>query len=223
MSTQLEALSPTLSPEHRVTLLGATITEIQEPLLPEEEPAIKKAVPKRIREYTASRTLARRAMSTLHQPTGPVLRSERRAPLWPNGLTGSLTHTDDHCACAMGLTDDIRSVGIDMEVIGRAAPNLWDRLFTPSELTVLAKSTTSDRDATLMFTAKEAFYKLQFPITTAWLGFTDVEVQILSQDSFKLTVRNQPENGDPLPSEILGVVSEPFAGTLLSQIWLPHA
>ena len=110
-----------------------------------------------------------------------------------------------------------------MEVIGRAAPNLWDRLFTPSELTVLANSTMSERDATLIFTAKEAFYKLQFPITTAWLGFMDVEVQILSQDRFKLTVLNQPETGDPLPSEILGVVSEPFAGTLLSQIWLPHA
>ena len=46
-------------------------------------------------------------------------------------------------------------------------------------------------EATLFFSAKESFYKCQYPLTQQWVGFQDVEVE--RTDKALLTVA--PTNG----------------------------
>ena len=45
------------------------------------------------------------------------------------------------------------------------------------------------RQATLFFSIKEAFYKYQFPITHAWVGFKDVTVHQEGPSFFRLTAQ----------------------------------
>jgi len=43
--------------------------------------------------------------------------------------------------------------------------------------------------AALIFSAKECFYKLQYPLTKQWLGFQDAAIRVnLDKKSFKVTL-----------------------------------
>ncbi len=62
-------------------------------LLPEERQFLIKAVPKRIHEFAGGRACARAALSQIGYGGVAVLRGADRAPIWPAGATGSITHT----------------------------------------------------------------------------------------------------------------------------------
>ncbi len=153
-------------------------------LLPEERPFVAKAVDKRRAQFGAGRACARSALAALGADVDEVERTavgvaERRQPDWPPGIAGAITHTSGYCAAVVGRIDALRAgrIGIDAEVIGRVTPNLYRKLFTAIELVRLAGSDDPDTLATTMFSAKEAYYKAQFPLTEAWVGFTDVEIR----------------------------------------------
>ena len=57
-------------------------------LLPGEEAAIARAVPKRRREFATARACAREALAQLGEPPVPILRGASGAPLWPAGVAG---------------------------------------------------------------------------------------------------------------------------------------
>ena len=59
-------------------------------LFPEEEAVISRAVGKRRREFRTVRHCARRALTELGLPPAAVLPGERREPVWPPGVVGSL-------------------------------------------------------------------------------------------------------------------------------------
>jgi hypothetical protein len=61
-------------------------------LFPEKEAVISRAVDKRRREFQTVRHCARRALRELGVPPAAVLPGERREPVWPPGVVGSLTH-----------------------------------------------------------------------------------------------------------------------------------
>ena len=68
---------------------------VNEGLLPEERGAVAKAVPKRVAQFTAGRVCARRALAQLgNTEPVPILMGEDRAPQWPAGYVGSISHTD---------------------------------------------------------------------------------------------------------------------------------
>jgi 4'-phosphopantetheinyl transferase EntD len=100
-------------------------------------------------------------------------------PNWPAGYVGSLTHTTGFSAAVVGLEKDLPSVGIDCEVIAAVNDEVWPSICTPAELERLERLEPSQRraHAALLFAAKEAFYKFQYPLTRAWVGFEDVVIQ----------------------------------------------
>jgi 4'-phosphopantetheinyl transferase EntD len=59
-------------------------------LFPEKEAVISRAVGKRRREFRTVRHCARRALTELGLPPAAVLPGERREPVWPPGVVGSL-------------------------------------------------------------------------------------------------------------------------------------
>ncbi|OGV84251.1 MAG: hypothetical protein A2340_16005 [Lentisphaerae bacterium RIFOXYB12_FULL_60_10] len=209
-----------IPPEAGRLLLGH-IAELQEPLFPEEAEHIRRAVDKRRREFCAGRILARQALCRLGltQPGALPVR-EDRVPEWPAGFLGSIAHTDRFCACAVARRAAIRSVGIDLETCGQVKPELWDQLFCAAEKEKLLA--VEDKQlflATLMFCAKEAFYKLQYTLTSAWLGFTDVTVVVDGQDRLMVT----PAEGTPAAKAVpfmRGSYSQPFPDTVMCQCWL---
>ncbi|MBW2215557.1 MAG: hypothetical protein JRF48_14335 [Deltaproteobacteria bacterium] len=60
-------------------------------------------------QFTAGRVCSRIALGRLGvAATTPVLRGEDRAPIWPPGFVGTITHTDTWCAAAVARTRGAR-------------------------------------------------------------------------------------------------------------------
>jgi 4'-phosphopantetheinyl transferase EntD len=145
---------------------------------PDEWEDIAAAAPARQREFTAGRLLARALGETLGLQPIPLRRAEDRSPIWPADRTGSLSHCDTLCAAAVGKRSAIQSIGVDIETIGRVEQNLWPTLFTEKEADYFSSLAPEKvaRETTLFFSAKESFYKCQYPLTQEWVGFQDVEI-----------------------------------------------
>jgi 4'-phosphopantetheinyl transferase EntD len=149
-------------------------------LHPDEAPYVARAVPKRIAQFTAGRACARAALAQLSIADVAVRVGADREPLWPPGVTGSITHTGDFCGAVVALKTRVKSLGIDAEARTAVRRELWRQIITAEEqawLDGLAPSQTADM-ASVLFSAKEALFKCQYPLTRQWLGFTDVSVTI---------------------------------------------
>jgi 4'-phosphopantetheinyl transferase EntD len=150
-------------------------------LFPAEEALIARAVAKRRREFTTARHCARQAMARLGIPPTAILRGERGAPLWPEGITGSLTHTAGYRAAALARTEDVAAVGIDAEPHAPLPDGVLDAISLPVERQWIESRMQAaphlhwDR---LLFCAKESVYKAWFPVTGRWLGFEDAAVDV---------------------------------------------
>ena len=157
----------------------APLGDLQGELDPAEWQDISTASTARQRDFIAGRRLARAISATLELPPHPLRRGEDRSPGWPSDRAGSLSHSKTLCAAAIGKRDEIRSVGIDIESVGRVEPKLWATLFTEREATYFASLEPDQvaEETTLFFSAKETFYKCQYPVTHSWVGFHDVEIQ----------------------------------------------
>ncbi len=149
-----------------------------EPALPEEEALVVRAIDKRVREVRASRHAARRALARLGLPAAAIVHDAERAPIWPAGVVGSISHTRDLCAVAVARRGRIASVGLDVERADAMSEALVQRVCTPRELAALGALGDVAVLAKLVFSAKEAFYKAQHPLTRHFLGFQDVELTL---------------------------------------------
>ncbi|WP_240700321.1 4'-phosphopantetheinyl transferase family protein [Sphingomonas gei] len=147
----------------------------------ENELHVRNASQKRRDEFAAGRSCAAAALKSLGASSLEVGREPGGAPIWPYGATGSISHTDQIAAALVASAKEVRTIGLDVEQIGAVKSDLWPSLFSGAERTKLAQ--TSDLFAqsvlaTMLFAAKEAFYKAQWPITRQWIDFLEVEVEV---------------------------------------------
>lgn len=147
-------------------------------LLPEESAATAAMIEKRRREFAAGRRAARAAMAELGLPAVAIPMGGDRAPVWPGGVTGSISHTDTHCLAAVartgrGCAGDVRTLGLDLEPDMALEPELWPEICTQAELDWLDTQPAPARGrlARAIFSAKECAFKAQYPLTGAMLGF----------------------------------------------------
>ncbi|HWU56891.1 MAG TPA: 4'-phosphopantetheinyl transferase superfamily protein [Rhizomicrobium sp.] len=144
-------------------LFGAEIEDWGQPVtLPApEEALVQKAAPKRQREFALGRACARRALEKLGHGNAVIGRGANGAPLWPEGITGSITHTRDYAAALVGAARTFSGIGVDAERVGGVTEDLWSRLFDDAERDHLMGLDAAVRPviATLFFSAKEACYK----------------------------------------------------------------
>ncbi len=149
-------------------------------LHPEEFAAVRRAVPRRQREFAAGRQAARQAMADIGWPPEAIPGAPDRSPVWPEGLTGSISHTGQACVAVVGPRGQWQSIGIDLENDLPMEPALWNTVCTPEELAFVGAQPTprQGRLVTWLFSAKEAFYKWQYPRTRRVLDFQDVQVAL---------------------------------------------
>lgn len=145
------------------------------PLLPGETPG--RAVDRRLREFAAGRAAARAAMVALGLPEVPLPMGADRAPHWPAGVVGSITHSDTACLAAVARTDSVWGIGIDLEPKGWLDPDLWDTVLRPEERMDLPREGAGFQ-ALLVFSAKEAAYKAQHPLTRTLIDFHALRVRL---------------------------------------------
>ncbi|MDX3517013.1 4'-phosphopantetheinyl transferase family protein [Streptomyces scabiei] len=150
-------------------------------LYPEEEAVVARAVAKRRREFTVVRACARRAMEKLGVPPRALVPGERGAPVWPEGLTGSMTHCEGYAAAALVRLGDLASLGIDAEPHGPLPEGVLAAIALPAEETRLARLSADDPTVhwdRLLFSAKESVYKAWFPLTGRWLDFSEADIEV---------------------------------------------
>jgi len=131
---------------------------------------------KRRKEFATGRYCAREAFLRLGVPVAPIPIGRQRQPCWPSGVSGSISHTKGLTGAMVAWQHDFSAVGLDIEQRFAVSTKLHDRILTPSEQSWIQGDAEM---ATLVFSVKEAFYKMQFPLTGLFLDFTEVEV---SQD-----------------------------------------
>ena len=101
-----------LLPNH-VAVAEGLIADWQPDLWPEETAYVANAVEKRRREFACGRHFVRSCLRALGRPDEPLPVRADRSPRWPDGLVGSITHTDTYCAAAVARADDVDSIGIE--------------------------------------------------------------------------------------------------------------
>jgi len=181
-------LSNPAEPSLRLAALfppGVCVAELTGPgvvglLFPAEAACLGRMVASRAAEFAAGRLCARRAIASLGIADFAVLAAVDRKPVWPEGVVGSITHTDGICAAVVAPRSDFLGLGLDLEAAGRVTAPLAERICVPAELAWLESLPAATRPAgrALVFAAKEAFYKAQSPLTDEWLGFEALTVEV---------------------------------------------
>lgn len=162
-----------------------------------EAQSLHRVVPRRRWEMIAGRVTAHVLMRRAGWPVQAIPQAADRAPVWPVGLLGSITHTDARCAVAIHAADAIAAFGIDMEPMTPLEPALWDIICTSTERVALAAGDWPVSDGLVvacLFAAKEAFYKAWHPVTGRFLDPHDVQVD-LAPDLASFRIRCRAEHG----------------------------
>jgi 4'-phosphopantetheinyl transferase EntD len=161
-------------------------------LAPAEEPAVAKAVASRRAEFTTARACARDALARLGAPAVAVPVGERRAPVWPDGVVGAITHCAGFRAAAVAWRSEVRTVGLDAEPHVALPDGVLRAVADAGEqdlLAALARDTPDVRWDKILFSAKESVYKAWYPLTERWLGFEDADLRPAPDGTFTATLR----------------------------------
>jgi 4'-phosphopantetheinyl transferase EntD len=94
-------------------------------------------------------------------------------------VVGSITHTQGHCAAVVAPRWRFLGLGLDSEIIADVRPALWAVICVARETAWIKSLPAAHQTAAgaLIFAAKEAFYKCQYPLVGERLGFHDLCIE----------------------------------------------
>jgi 4'-phosphopantetheinyl transferase EntD len=180
--------------------------------------ALWKASPQRIRSFVAGRLCAEEALRRLNASLDGHMRSGEAEllapagasaitaaiglgphgePLWPSmraqQLLGSITHSERWAVALVCPRDLIQGIGIDCEECMDAQAHAAARLvcFSPQEFKRFPELARDTALATVVYAAKEAFYKAIWPRVQRFVDFMEVEVMALDRDGGVLRLDSQ--------------------------------
>ncbi|NVZ70092.1 4'-phosphopantetheinyl transferase family protein [Pseudomonas costantinii] len=147
--------------------------------------SIQRSVAKRQAEFLAGRLCARAALQQLdHLECVPAI-GEDRAPVWPEHISGSITHSTGHAAAIVGHKAQWRGLGMDLENVLtlERAERLAGEILTADELQRMAAIAREQVAllVTLTFSAKESLFKALYPIVQKRFYFEHAEVLAWSE------------------------------------------
>lgn len=151
---------------------GWSIITGETAVLPQEAAGLARATDARRAEFAAGRRAAHSAMRALGLPERPVPMAIDRAPVWPPGLCGSISHAKGLALAAVAQGAQIAGIGIDIEPAEALAADLAAVILSPAEAAALPDPT--DRRAG--FAAKEALFKALYPGVGTVFGFDAVRL-----------------------------------------------
>lgn len=138
-----------------------------------------RAVEKRRLEFATVRLCARTAMARLGVPSGPILPGQGRAPVWSDGIVGSMTHCDGYRAAAVARRSSVSSIGVDAEPNDPLPDGVARSVLLPEERATVHRLAERRPDIAwdpLVFSAKESVYKAWYPLTARWLDFHECAI-----------------------------------------------
>lgn len=118
---------------------------------PEEEAEVRDVAATRRREFRAGRFHARQALVRLGAPSQAIPRLPSRAPSWPQGHVGSISHSPSLCVAVATKRGRLAGLGIDIEPLAPVPPRLAAAILAPGE--------GFEHGLLHLFAAKEAVFK----------------------------------------------------------------
>ncbi len=177
---------------------ATTLDELQQTWGVKVPAKLHKAVDKRKAEFIAGRYCARKAMlqlddvvSVSDSPSIDI--GEKREPLWPEGIIGSITHSHGYAAAVAGSKAHFRGIGIDSEhSIGeKTANNVSSQILTDEENyqhnTDIVNSAVDY--LTLVFSAKESIFKSLYPLVLQYFDFRDAVIHLSADNKNQFEFR----------------------------------
>ncbi len=178
-------------------------------LWPVEAPAMVRAIPARRAEFAAGRAAARLALVALGRPAAAIPMGPDRAPRWPGGMCGSITHHDG-LALAVASASATDSLGIDLTDDAVLPGGVGDAVAFGDERAL---------PGALVFAAKEAAYKAFYPVTREVWGFDALSIRLTPQ-GFAARL-NRPAGPRTTGDVVHGFLAR-HDGQVLAALRLPH-
>jgi len=151
------------------------------PLYPEEEAYMQRAVPRRRDEFATGRWCARQALAELRVAPGPIAVGPWRNPVWPDQVTGSISHSPNTCAAVVAPRTAWKAIGIDLldrESAATLPVEAEHLIANPHEIHSAPPALPAwAPPLVLLFSAKEAAIKALSPTLQRFVDFPELRMQ----------------------------------------------
>lgn len=169
------------------------------PLFPQEAALLsERAVEKRRREFHAGRIAARDVLEAMGISGQPIGKHTNRAPLWPQGVAGSISHSDD-IALAVAKRSDV-ALGVDLELNEPLSTDVTEVISTAAERSAFASATAPER---IIFSAKESVYKCLSLKVGRVIDFSEVAITPNDAQNRFEAIAQTDLNGHAKPGHIV--------------------
>jgi 4'-phosphopantetheinyl transferase EntD len=130
----------------------------------------------RRRDFLMGRLAAVEALRRLGAE-GSVGRSPEGAPVWPEGIAGSLTHHSGVAAAVVGRDGGgLGYAGLGIDICPRLEGDRLRAVVRQCLTETERDRWTTEDAATLAFAAKESIYKAAYPRAQRFIGFDEAEI-----------------------------------------------
>ncbi len=154
---------------------------------------LKSAVNKRKAEYLAGRYCAHSALDLISAPMSVIECDDNRCPIWPKGVFGSISHSNESAVAVISRETLFSGIGIDLEqkVALKTMNNIKSHILYHNDEQFLQQSSIDEQTVfTLIFSIKESFFKAAYPVVKKYFDFDAVRMTALdfSNKLFELEV-----------------------------------
>ena len=158
-------------------------------VLPDAEAALMVDVAERRRaHFAAGRACARAALATFGQVEAVIGRTADGAPVWPDGMVGSIAHCGQAAVAIVARAERWSTLGIDIEIDRPLPDDAASYVLDEIERTALAELPGGlARWALPAFGAKECVHKCLQPLQGLFLEFGEVRIAC-SEDADRFRV-----------------------------------
>ena len=152
----------------------------------DDDGALDFAVRRKVRRSRAARAALDQLDASLDVPTV----GDSGEPWWSGDVVGSISHTDACTVAVAARAADCAGLGVDIELDVPVSSLFARRVCSERELASLVEQGRNPEQwALVVFSAKEAVYKLQFPYSKEVVGLRRVEIELQQDESFVATFR----------------------------------
>ncbi|MEM0672023.1 4'-phosphopantetheinyl transferase superfamily protein [Dickeya oryzae] len=140
---------------------------------------LRRAVVKRRAEYLAGRFCAVQALKKWGIYVRYIGRGEHGEPLWPQGMTGSISHCHNRAVALVGHAAGRIGIGIDVEdeISHEVIGNVLTQTLDEHEIDVISVNPALYQACfTLFFSLKESFFKAAYSHVGRYFGFEAISI-----------------------------------------------
>lgn len=132
--------------------------------------------------FSSGRVAARAALRRLGITGQPIAIGADRAPVWPDGAHGSISHCEDICLVVAGNDPRTVGIGIDIEKHAELGAGVRDLILTSDEKRYLRTLPDGPNWDLLVFSFKESVFKCVNPLIGRWIDFKHASVRFERDD-----------------------------------------